>query len=107
MLLFLCDPLDGDNEEEHRNDDNQDNNDLPEHDDDGVDDRDDDDDDDDDHLSRHIWVRPRHGHARPLGCTARPNTVALRMIKIVNTKALYVIDAIRTEYNCKGFESSL
>ena len=58
-------------------------------------------------LSRHIWVRPRHGHARPLGCTARPNTVALRMIKIVNTKALFVIDAIRTEYNCIGFESSL
>ena len=106
MLLFLCDPLDGDNEEEHRNDNNQDNNDLPEHDDDGVDDQDDDD-DDDDHLSRHIWVRPRHGHARPLGCTARPNTVALRMIKIVNTKALFVIDAIRTEYNCIGFESSL
>ena len=106
MLVFLCDLLDGDNEEEYRNDDNQDNNDLPEHDDDGVDDRDDDD-DDDDHLSRHIWVRPRHGHARPLGCTARPNTVALRMIKIVNTKALFVIDAIRTEYNCIGFESSL
>ena len=106
MLLFLCDPLDSDNEEEYRNDDNQDNNDLPEHDDDGVDDQDDDD-DDDDHLSRHIWVRPRHGHTWPLGCTARPNTVALRMIKIVNTKALFVIDAIRTEYNCIGFESSL
>merc|ERR1711936_1458823 len=27
-------------------------------------------------LSRHIWVRPRHGHAWPLGCTSRPNTVA-------------------------------
>merc|ERR1719410_2485682 len=27
-------------------------------------------------LSRHIWVRPRHGHTWPLGCTARPNTVA-------------------------------
>ena len=46
MLVFLCDPLDSDNEEEYRNDDNQDNNDLPEHDDDGVDDEDDDDDDD-------------------------------------------------------------
>ena len=42
-------------------------------------------------LSRHIWVRPRHGHTWPLGCTTRPNTVALRMIKIVNS---FVIDAI-------------
>merc|ERR1712018_862308 len=29
-------------------------------------------------LSRHIWVRPRHGHTWPLGCTSRPNTVAFK-----------------------------
>ena len=52
-------------------------------------------------LSRHIWVRPRHGHARPLGCTSRPNTVALRMIKIVNTIVSFVIDANRTNINAK------
>merc|ERR1719242_2685830 len=34
------------------------------------------DDDDDDDLCSHIWMRPCHGHAWPLGCASWPDTVA-------------------------------